>query len=160
MTRDLNVTENLSDPDVKFLQDVQKFGWHITTVAPRKGDDGSIWTYTTGLFHSFGHPEVILIGLSLKSCSSIVNYIGQLVKEGKKFEPDKLYDDIAANSYQVTFREVRRSDYADYVNYSLWFYERDPFPLLQCIWPDEHHRFPWDQGASESFRNAQPLLSE
>jgi uncharacterized protein DUF4262 len=42
--------------------------------------------------------------------------------------------------------------------YALWFYEDDPFPLMQCFWPDKEGRFPWDDGCDDYVRNAQPLL--
>jgi hypothetical protein len=53
---------------------------------------------------------------------------------------------------------VHTNHYRDYVGYALWFYEEDPFPLLQCFWSDEEGRFPWEEGCSEYAREAQPLL--
>jgi len=40
----------------------------------------------------------------------------------------------------------------------LWFYEHDPFPLVQCFWPDKESRLPWEDGCDDYVKNAQPLL--
>jgi Domain of unknown function (DUF4262) len=106
-----------------------------------------------GLFYrprySFRHPEVILLGLPLQSCMSVLNVIGTEVKEGKRYEPGTDYSDILQEPYKCTFREVHPTHYRNYVGYALWFYENDAFPLLQCFWPDKAGRYPWDEGCND-----------
>jgi len=88
----------------------------------------------------------------------VVNVIGQEVRAGKRHEPRGEYADILQDPYRCAFREVDRQHYSDYVGYALWFYEHDPFPLMQCFWPDKKGLFPWDDGCNHYVKNAQPLL--
>ena len=88
----------------------------------------------------------------------IINTVGSAVKAGKRFDPGGEYSDILQDPYRCAFREVDRASYRDYVGYALWFYERDPFRLVQCFWPDKDQHLPWDADCNEYVKNAQPLL--
>jgi len=158
MTKALNQTKGMPAPDAKVLQDIQRVGWHVVSVFSSEGEEGPEWAFSLGVFHSFGHPEIMISGLPLDTCTAIINEIGTTVRAGKRYESGEQYADILADSYKCAFREVRRRYYRDYVGYGLWFYERDPFPLLQCFWPDKRGRFPWNDGCSEYVRSVQPLL--
>ena len=157
MTLNPSRRDGFSQADTKFLEIVEKYGWHVMTVAPRVGEDGDLWAYSTGLYYSYRHPEVILFNLKRDALSGIINTIGDSVKTGKRFEPGPTYPDVFA-ACQCSFRAVDTCHYGEYVGFSLWFYESSDFPLLQCFWPDESHRFPWDDACAEGVRKAQPLL--
>lgn len=45
----------------KALADVQQHGWHVLKVM--EDNEGPAFAYTVGLYHSFGHPELIVVGL-------------------------------------------------------------------------------------------------
>lgn len=107
-----------------------------------KGGRGPEWAFSIGLFHSFGHPEVILFGLPLERCMTLVNVIGRQAKAGTRYQSGKEYADILQNPYKCVFRDVRRDHYRDYVGYASWFYETDSFPLMQCFWPDKDRSIP------------------
>ena len=158
MTKSLDSSEQLPAPDAKVLSDIKRVGWHITGVSPREGDDGTNWAFSIGLYFSYGHPEVILLGLPVKTCMEVVNVIGQQVKEGRHYESDHEYPDILANPFRCAFKNVQHSQYKDHVGYALWFYESEDFPLLQCFWPDKQFRFPWDDGCNEFVRTSQRTL--
>jgi len=158
MTRVLTEMKGLTAPDAKVLQDIQRVGWHVTGVFASKGEEGPEWAFSIGLFHSFGHPEVIVFGLPFERSMDVVNVIGGQVKSGIHYDSERLYADILNDPYQCAFREVNRRYYREYVGYALWFYEDDPFPLLQCFWPDKEKLLPWDAGCNEYVRSVQPLL--
>jgi hypothetical protein len=143
--------------DAKFLEIVEKFGWHVMTVAPRTGEEGDLFAYSTGLYYSFGHPEILLFNLELDAFTGVINTIGQRVKAGEKFEAGPAYSGVF-NGYPCTFRPVATTHYAEYVGFSLWFYEGTGFPLLQGFWPDRLQHFPWEPACEEATRNSQPLL--
>jgi hypothetical protein len=158
MTRPFDPTNDLSAPDVKVLNDIKNFGWHITGIFSQPNEEGPDWAFTIGLFHSFAHSEVILLGLPFKTSMSVVNVAGAEVKAGKHYECNQDYPDILQDPYLCAFREVHRNHYRDYVGYALWFYEDDSFPLLQCFWPDKKGLFPWDEGCNDYVKKSQPLL--
>jgi hypothetical protein len=158
MTKSLDEQRGLPAPDAKVLGDIQRVGWHVTGVFAQKNEKGPEWVFSVGLFHSFQHPEVLVFGLPFERCIDVVNVIGQEVQAGKRYEPGGEYADILEDPYRCVFREVDRQHYSDYVGYALWFYEDDPFPLMQCFWPDKKGLFPWDNGCNDYVKNAQPLL--
>lgn len=49
--------------------------------------------------------------------------------------------------------------YQDYFGYALWFYEGPNFPMLQCVWPDQNNRFPWDSEFDAQMVDNQPVLA-
>jgi hypothetical protein len=119
MTRSREDRNGLSAPDVKVLEDIQRVGWHVTGVFARKDEDGPEWAFSVGLFHSFGHPEVIIFGLPLERCVDIVNVIGKEVKAGKRFEPG-YYADILQDLFKCAFQAVDRQHYRDHVSVPEW----------------------------------------
>ncbi len=159
MTRDISQREGLSAPDQKFLSNIEAFGWNVTKVFKNEGEMGPDWAYSTGLFSSYQHPEIAIFGLALEVMQKIVNNVGHEVKSGTKFQPGTEYREIFARC-GCLFRPVLSRYYRDHFGFAIWFYEQDPFPVLQCFWPDKQGKFPWENGCSESARRAQPLLFE
>jgi Domain of unknown function (DUF4262) len=157
MALDLDNTNGLRPEAVKFLQIVKKFGWNVTTVAPRVGEEGNLFSYSTGLFYTYRHPEVLVFNLPVETAAQIINVIGDEVKAGKTFESGPLYSDVF-DGHPCAFRPVLAEYYEQYPLFSMWLYDGDPFPQLQCFWPDIDERFPWDPDCDPSSRESQPLL--
>jgi hypothetical protein len=158
MTRNLEHNAGLSRSDAKVLADIQSYGWHVTKVFVSGVETGPEWAFSIGLFHSYCHPVVIIFGLKLDVCMALVNEIGEQIKARKKYDVAEEYGDILSDPYKCVFRFVQPKHYHDYLGYARWFYENDPFPVLQCFWPDKAGKFPWDEGCIPFFRDAQPLL--
>jgi Domain of unknown function (DUF4262) len=96
------------------------------------GDEtGTGFGYSIGLFKTFGHPEVIIIGLNLDLIHSIVNGIGADIRDGKSYQSGRFYSGLIEN-YDCYFAAVDFKYYHDYVGFARWFYEGDNFQLLQC----------------------------
>lgn len=55
------------DNDQKLLDDVQGHGWHVIGV--EADNEGPAFAYSIGLYQTFGHPEVVVFGLSISSCT-------------------------------------------------------------------------------------------
>jgi len=158
MTRSLEDFRGLSASDAKVMEDIRAHSWHVTGVFPNQGETGPDWAFSIGLFHSFVHPEIIIFGLKLDVCMSVINEIGGQIKIGKHYDSGKEYGDILSDPYRCAFREVKRKHYRDYLGFALWFYESDPFPVMQCFWPDKDGMFPWDADCDAFVRDVQPLL--
>jgi Domain of unknown function (DUF4262) len=116
--------EGLDLRDAKFLEIIDKNGWHVMSVAPRVGEHGAIFSYPTGLFLRFKHPEIILCGLEPGSSIRIINEIGRQVQSGKTFEVSQPYSDIFADDVnKCQFRPVQVALYGEYACWTQWFYE-------------------------------------
>jgi len=89
----------------------------------------------------------------------LINVIGEQGRSGEKFE----HLDQAATvleGYNVAFRTVEHRHYPNGLGYARWFYQGDDFPVLQCIWPDSEHRYPWHPEFNEVLAQRQPLLND
>ncbi|HYO66953.1 MAG TPA: DUF4262 domain-containing protein, partial [Archangium sp.] len=116
---------------------VRDTGWAVQLIPEGEGDDEPAFAYTTGLFHNYGHAELIIFGLALEDMHVMLNDCGELVKSGRKLEPGQKLGDILAEGYDVLFREVKDpQSYRQHVGYALAFYKGRDFPLLQVLWPD------------------------
>ena len=67
----------------KFRQIISDYGWHVMQVRNREEETGPTFSYSTGLWENFNHPEIIIFGLSGELEHSIINNIGEGVKSGK-----------------------------------------------------------------------------
>jgi len=157
MTRELRERNDLPNADQQFLANIETHGWVVTKVFRRDGETGPDWAYSTGLFHSYSHAEIVIFGLDLDNMHTIVNNIGSEVKAGSHFESGNEYQGILAR-YGCQFRLVDTRYYRDYFGCSIWFYEADPFPVLQCFWPDREGYYPWDPKCDSGVAVLQPLL--
>jgi hypothetical protein len=127
MTRDTTRRDGLSAADQRFLSLIETIGWNVTNVFKTEGDHGPEWSYSTGLFHSFGHPEVLVFGLALDNMQKIINNIGLEIRAGKRFDVGAEYFGMLAN-YGCRFREVDTAHYRAYLGLGDLVLSGRPFP--------------------------------
>jgi len=152
--------DGLKVGDAHFLEIIDKYGWHVMSVAPRtdSADKQEWFSYSTGLFRAFSRPEIIVFGLDANTGRAIVNEIGNAMQGGRTFELDADYIDIFADDLKCRFRAVHLCQYGEYVGWSQWFYEGNDFPVWQCFWPDKEGNYPWEAGCNTEVSRLQPLL--
>ncbi len=143
------------DDDREFVEGIEEHGWRVVLIP--EDEDGPGFAYSVGLFRNFEHPEIIIFGLDLELMHGLINNMGEDVRNGSTFETGRRVEDVL-EGYAVEFREVARRHHREYLGYAGWFYGGENFPAIQCVWPDMEGRFPDDPDASESLREAQPLL--
>lgn len=157
MTLDPKKRDGLKPRDANFLAKIDEHGWFVTMVAPLVGQEGNCFAYSTGLFHRFGQPEIVMFGLPLKTMHRIINLIGNQMRKGITFVPDQDYSDLL-QKYSCRFRLVDKSNYKEHLGWSTWFYEGCEYPTLQCFWPDKNAYYPWQAECSDGIRKLQPFL--
>ncbi len=143
--------------DRKLLADVEQHGWHVIGI--EADDEGPGFAYSIGLFRTFSHPEIVVFGLPVKVMHPIINGIGEQVRNGSSFEHLDEASEVL-EGYSVCFRNVERKHYKEFLGYARWFYQGDDFPVLQCVWPDKQHRYPWHPDFNENLAGQQPVFSE
>lgn len=153
---DNNHSRHDQETQKAILKNVEQYSCHLALV---EADDYSPrFAYTIGLYKSFGHPEIICFSLAPDVMGAVLNYARDLAKEGKTLVPGESYANFL-EGYAVQFVRVNQSYYPDYVGYGYWYYGNTfDFPLLQLIWPDKEHQFPWEDGFNPAWRFKQPLL--
>jgi Domain of unknown function (DUF4262) len=145
----------LDESERKVLGHIENHGWSVTNIREKDGALG--WAFTVGLFENYGHPEVVIFGLKAESRHSILNWIGDNIREGKAFASGQEYDWVL-DGLNCWSRDVQKQWYRDLVGWAIWFYGGTEFPCVQCIWPAPDGTYPWE--ANSTFFAAQPLLYE
>lgn len=144
-----------AETERKIISDVEQYGFHI---AQFHGDGYSpSFSYTIGLFKTYGYPELICFGLNLDLLHSVLwsgkeSLDKQPVPDQSIGHPDFLGD------YDVRFLTVDKDWYKDYFGYGYWFNQTRDFPALQIVWPDKQALFPWEKGFNPNWKWSQPLL--
>ena len=153
---------DLDEMDKNVLMDVTKYGFNIVQVGeedPTHDHPAAPptwpypWAYSIGLYHSYRHPEVIVVGMSEDLLGSIVSILGKRVGDGERFEPGRDYDKVI-EGYPCTFLPVAEIAYPWFLSYATWFYRGHAFPALQCVLPDRHGRYPWQRHPGHGDRQA------
>lgn len=141
--------------DRDILDAVASRGFLVVSASPRTS--GPNWAFSIGLFHSFGHPELLVFGLPVEAMQSILGNLGERIRDGAVFRDGFVSSEVLGGC-DVTFRAVARRWYPFVLGFANWFYRSRPFPVLQLLWPNRKHEFPWDHSPSIDSRAVQPLL--
>ena len=149
------IGENKSEQ--KVIDDIANYGWHCVNIHPEGENVG--YAFTIGLFKNYGHPELIIFGLSAKVAHQILSVAANTAKSGAPLNlaqpTDALIDD-----YECLFIKVPFSEYREHVGYCRWYYQGNDFPLYQIVWPSRDGLYPWHEKASPGFKAAQPVIAD
>lgn len=139
----------------RLLNDIALYGWHVIKVP--EDDLGPSYGHSVGLYHTFNHPEIIVIGLELDAIHYIINRLGDTIREGFVFQPNQFYSNIIEN-VDCYFTLADSKYYDEYVGYAKLFYKENEFPLLQCIYPTISGIYPWQDEWPTELKSTQPIL--
>ncbi|HEV2480944.1 MAG TPA: DUF4262 domain-containing protein [Puia sp.] len=140
----------------KILDDIEQYGCHLALLSPTDYLPG--FAYSIGLYQKFSHPELICFGLPEEVLGAVLNHACDLIKGGESLMPGKFYSGFL-QGYDIQFLEVDKGYYPNYVGYGIRFYDHNiDFPLYQLVWPDTHHRWPWEKSFNPDWKRKQPLL--
>lgn len=134
---------------------VARDGFAVVTV-PEKGDTPD-YAYSVGLFRTYGHPEIIVLGLPPATLEEIVETLAESVGEGHQFTDSSRSADVL-EGYDVLFRSVSSRSLAKYFSAAIEYYGESLFPAVQCIWPDRAGRYPGEPRTRPGFSKVQPIL--
>jgi hypothetical protein len=151
---------SLTDYERELIRNVAEFGWQCLSVGA--GDDEPGFSYTIGLWETFGAPELIVFGLDsglmyeMLACMVDALRRGARVDEGARWPLLRNHDCI---SRRVHPSQINR----DHFNSALWYRrhrgEAPPLEAYQLFWPGvEDGLFPWEAGCSARVRELQPRL--
>jgi hypothetical protein len=117
------------------------------------------WAYTIGLYHTYGQPEIVIVGVEGPIASRILEGFKEKIKAGEALETGKEYEEFR-EGHNCVFRPVDRSQYRKYLEWATLFYGEKEFPTVQLVWSDPQRRYPWDAGSEfdKRLKGFQPLL--
>lgn len=139
----------------KLLSNIEKYGLEVMHILEDKTGPG--FSYSVGLFESYQHPEIIIVGLKQELCHTLINNMANDIKSGEKYMALNYYSNIL-NNFQCYFVDVDHSNYDKYVGQAQAYYGNDNFPLIQCIYPTVKGIFPWEKEWPDDIKNLQPIL--
>ena len=141
----------------KVLADVAEYGWHCMNVLE---DDGHPpWSFTIGLYETWRHPELIIIGRSRTTAHHVLDRIAAALDDNHRVDLSQPASDLIPGS-TCFLLEVAAQHYHDYVGYARWFYRDKQFPHYQIVWPSNDGHYPWGPNAPKSFKEWQPVLGK
>ncbi len=144
----------LDQEDAHVTTLVRTFGWAVQYVGgdvcsapecdcPREG--APAFAYTVGLF-GFGHPELLILGVTHQTAMGVLNNLGDRVKAGEVLVagqlvtftqwPHRIIPERVPNPQEIVFGANR-------------FYRKrdtESVPVLQLSYDDTAGRFPWEPG--------------
>jgi hypothetical protein len=171
--------EGLSPAHLQILSDIEQYGFHIMHVERalaaehnhrlsqadeewgQRWSSVPDWSYTIGLYQSYGHPEIVVFTLDEKIVPELFWDLARGIQEGRIFESGTIYGDALPRfeGQRCAFERVSAAWAPNLFGFASWFYQYSDFPVLQYLWPDRHGHFAWDPGAAEYLRDAQRALS-
>ena len=146
------------DYDRAVRDDIDRVGWSVLRIQNDPGEEGPEFAYSAGIYHTLGHPEVLVMGLDGEDSATLINLVGDAVRSGRSFGPGDIFDGIPGLPFR--FVAVDESLYPDYVGYGRWLYRLAKFPLLQMVWADPKGLYPWEPGFIDALRPRQTILGQ
>ncbi len=124
------------------------------------------WAYTIG-FLAFGHPEVIVFGLTSESSAGALHVLFNEIVAGA-FRPVGREVDQALGTAALPMRllpvpDAHWDDDGDRMCIAVEYYDalgwdRNERRALQLVWATPSGDFPWDASCSTELRTMQPIL--
>ena len=159
------------DPgDDRVLADIREYGFHAKHV--RKGAHPEHaaaeaaepsnpfyeagFSYTVGLHHSHGHPELVVVGpLPDDQAHAILWEVVHLIEAGRSFAAGDESDEVL-DGYPARFGPVTHHWRKEILTFADWAARRKRFEALQILLPDKAGTFPDDAAYAGP---PQPLLA-
>jgi Domain of unknown function (DUF4262) len=136
------------------VEKIKEHGWFAMSVAPAvDSDDPEEWfTYTIGLPHTFGWPELICFGLNKETAYALLSdAIDECKSKGQIPVEGMILTDVIEGWPAKLIGGGRIPD--NYFGSARWFARyigtEDPPERLQLLWPDKQGVFPDEPGCVE-----------
>lgn len=139
----------MSNESIK--QNIQKYGWQFQYVFDADGEKEE-FSYSIGFEESFGHPEIMILGLNRDTMHSILSDIASDIRGGQKFKEGVRTSNVLSGEFDVLFKSVREDLLPEYAGIATRYYQ-GPFRLLVMFWPDKSNVLPTEAGCSITVQN-------
>jgi len=137
----------------ELLRLIVEHGWAVRHVGADAESSAAAFSYTVGLT-ALHHPEVVITGMPFEHAQTFLNNIAADVRDGGRFEPGLITEDLTSADAPVLFLAVEDSSGLTAVRQ---MYDR--VQAVQMVWPDSAGRLPWQEGYKNP-PEAQPLLGD
>ncbi|MET8198023.1 DUF4262 domain-containing protein [Micromonospora taraxaci] len=150
---------NIGDVLRRQEQIIDSIGWAVTHVLPTDDDPDTTtpFAYTVGLT-AHHHPELLTAGLPTEVAHCLLNDLARRVYDrAERFSHGQRVSDLIAGYDAIIIDGEPTDDLSP--GMAIARYGRHQIRLQQLVWPDQHGRFPWDNGYNLE-PQAQPLIAQ
>lgn len=142
------------------VAEIKKNGWAIAIQESNQPEARPpTAAYTIGLYEQFGHPELLVFGLTVPTMRGVLTRMAEAIKRtGGSFQAGEFYPDVIKKR-EVLLRAVAAHEIYKEMGIAQVYYGRRHYTALQIVWPDATGRFPWETGFAVEHRRRQPLLT-
>ena len=84
-------------------------------------------SYTIGLYETVQQPELIVVGMKQDSAHYLLNEAARRMEQGLR---------LAGGRGEKNFLKISHVNSRKLMEYALWFYGEDEFPVFQCVYAD------------------------
>jgi hypothetical protein len=105
----------IDDLERMVITNVRDFGWHAVNVI--EDDDHPPWSFNIGLYDTWSHPELILIGRSRATAHHILETIANDLDHDRRLDLTTTTDTLLPG-IPCHFIEVAERYYSDYVGFA------------------------------------------
>ena len=134
------------------INNIEKYGCQVMQV---RGDSVAPgWSYSIGVYDTCGQSEIIAVGLPQRTALIAINEAANLLRSGVDLTVSRHREIVG--EIECEFRPVDPKWVDHIMGRAMWYYEDDPPPTLQLIYPDLENRFQWEPDFDQRF--LQPLL--
>ena len=150
-------------PDRDMPQD-EKIAWVVQTqggcAEPVPADESRQhppYTYTIGFESSYGHPEVLIVGLQPVAARGLMSMMAEHLVAGGEL-PVGVFAGLLDNGLRSALLPLDLSVHSAAFPGAATFHGERPWRVEQFVWPDKQGLLPWEDGYEERLRLAQPVL--
>jgi len=132
---------------------IAKYGWMVQAVGGGPSESEMPYSYSVGFSKNLGHPEIYMVGFDFDLSRTLINDVGNLIKNGMRFD-GACYSDSIVERFPVAFmplerRSVIRNSAAGRSMLN------QVFDGVQMFLPDPDGLFPWDDGCDPTYARIQ-----
>lgn len=157
------MADSLSKYEEDILNNIEKHGWHCTTVFDPKGNDPN-FSYSTGFSKTLNSAEFIIFGLSNELMQSMLWGVYEQIEKGTIPKDGMAWQGLLGGDFICVSRKVIRDDTHELYSRSAdWFWKHsghDGHPeVFQIVWPGaQQGLLPWEKGCSQQTIDMQTQL--
>jgi hypothetical protein len=129
---------------------IQDHGWAVQGVFATETSDLKFdFAYTVGLIQRGCSAELLITGIPVQTAAAILNEIAaHMTTSGQLIPPSEWA--VPGGYVLKTKSFVPRQGSDIHLGVARAYYQRSDVPVVQYVWPNKNHQYPWDEGWDRS----------